>query len=236
MTRKQESGQALVLVLLSLAVVLTLVLFILARSVTDVAVSTSQEDSVRAFSAAEAGIENALVIGKEGSANGSNYTANVSGYSEGSSDFPYPAPLLSGDSATTWFVAHDPTSENIVCDQTHPCFSGSFMKVCWGNVGTYPNPQFIPAIEVSVYYETSPGDASTAQIARAVFDPNSARLSSNSFASPDPGTCQIGGTNYEFQKTIQFGSTGLNIPDTSYNFSNGLLFARIRMFYNTDVG
>lgn len=240
MIHKDEKGQALVLVLLSLAVVLTLVLFILARSVTDVAVSSSQENSVRAFSAAEAGIENALVIGKgtAGSANNSNYTAVVSGYSQGLSDFPYPVPLLSGDTATTWFVAHDETTGNIVCDQNRPCFSGSSMKVCWGNPGAYPNPQFIPAVEVSVYYETTPEDASTVRIARAVYDPNPSRVSSNSFSAPDAGTCTIGGTNYEFQKVVQFGVGGLGIPATSYNAANGygLLFARIRMFYNTDVG
>ena len=60
---KRESGQALILVLLSLSVVLTLVLYVVSRSVTDVAVSSQQEESVRAFSAAEAGIEKTLVIG-----------------------------------------------------------------------------------------------------------------------------------------------------------------------------
>ncbi len=45
------------LVLLSMSVVLTLVLFILSRSITDIAVTTSQEEAVRAFSAAEAGVD-----------------------------------------------------------------------------------------------------------------------------------------------------------------------------------
>ena len=43
MKTAHNAGQALVLVLLSLAVVLTLVLFILSRTITDIAVSTSEE-------------------------------------------------------------------------------------------------------------------------------------------------------------------------------------------------
>ena len=59
----RESGQALLIVVLSLAVVLTVVLSILARSVTDIKLSTGSEESLRAFSAAEAGIERALIAG-----------------------------------------------------------------------------------------------------------------------------------------------------------------------------
>ena len=52
---KIESGQALLLVLLGMAVVLTIVLSILSRSVTDIAVTSREEEALRAFSAAEAG-------------------------------------------------------------------------------------------------------------------------------------------------------------------------------------
>src|SRR5688572_30522373 len=123
--KKFEQGQALVLVLLSLAVVLTLVLFILSRSITDVAISSRQEESVRAFSAAEAGIEKSLVIGAGTSLTtigDAKYSSEVSDYSEGSQDFIYPINMASGDYATTWFMAHD-SSGNLVCDISSPCFS-----------------------------------------------------------------------------------------------------------------
>jgi Tfp pilus assembly protein PilX len=234
--KKSESGQALVLVLLSLAVVLTLVLFVLSRSITDIAVSSSQEESVRAFSAAEAGIERALVIGSGVSDNTSNfkYTADVTGYSSGTSDFTYPAPLLSGDTMTTWFVGHDKTTGDIACtNDGNPdtkCYTGNSMKICWGNAGTPVDQAVTPAIELSVYYEATSGDISSIQIGRAAFDPNSTRTATNSFGAPDAGTCIIGGSTYAFQKTVTF-SSDLKVSNTA-----GLLFARVRMFYNTDAG
>lgn len=240
MNNKFERGQALVLVLLSLAVVLTIVLFVLSRSITDIAVSTNQEASVRAFSAAEAGIENILVIGTApaGSVTIGNatYTASIGDYAGGTSalpkDFPYPTSLSSGDSAITWFISHD-ASGNIVPDKG---FTGGALKVCWGNSGTAAGSGTTPAIEVSVYYESTPRNISTLKIARAVVDPNVARTSVNSFSSPDAGTCTIAGNNYEFQKTIDFSTIGATgIPVLSQSTQGGLIFARVRLLYNTDV-
>lgn len=237
MMRKSESGQALVMVLLSLAVVLTLVLFILSRSITDVAVSSGQAESVRAFSAAEAGIEKALVIGTGSTSTSigdASYSSTVSDFAKASYDFNYPAPLLSGDTMTTWFVAHD-SDGNMICDSNlgYPCFTGNILRICWGNAGTSADTTTTPALELSVYYESTPGDIATVKIARAAFDPNSGRTTSNSFAAPDGGICQIEGTNFAFQKNITFSSLG--IPSDSYQVQNGLIFARVRLFYNTDV-
>lgn len=231
--RKSESGQALVLVLLSLSVVLTIVLFVLSRSVTDISTSTEQADSVRAFSAAEAGIEKALITGAGSGGvvqiGDASYSVDVSDYSEDAPSFNYPAPLLSGETMTNWFVSHDATGK-ITCAAGFPCFRGNTLKVCWGNPGSTE----IPAVEISVYYETTPGNPATVQIARGAFDPNPTRATSNNFSVPDAGTCQIGGVTYAFQKTITM--SGLGIPAGSYNVANGLLFAKIRMLYNTNNG
>lgn len=227
MNRKSNSGQALVLVLLSLAVVLTLVLYILSRSITDIATSSREEESVRAFSAAEAGVERALVVGSFGGSIGdANFNAQVSDFSEGTSTFNYPINLNVGDTATLWFVSHDNNS-NLVCNVLNPCFSGSTVKVCWGKPGTATN--VAPAIETSIFYTTTPLDFSTTRIARAAIDPNTSRA--NNFADPDPGTCTIDGVAYQFQKT--FTLSALGIPAGSYGTDGGLLFARIRMLYNS---
>lgn len=231
-----ESGQALVLVLLSLAVVLTLVLFILSRSVTDILVSSKTEEAARAFSAAEAGIEQALVIGTGGSStlsNNSGFVSNVALAGDNSTSFNYPIELSSGDSMTTWFVAHDPASGNLSCsDQAHPCFDGSSIKVCWGK-GTFPDANTSPAIELSLFYETSPGNPGSVKIGRAAIDPASGRRLLNNFSAPDAGTCSVGGTNYVFGKTINF--SDLVVPGTPLGTANVLQFARIRMFYNTST-
>lgn len=232
---RYNSGQALVLVLLSLAVVLTLVLFILSRSITDISVSSKNEEAIRAFSAAEAGIENALVIGT-GTNNteigNASYTSTVTSAAEGTQDFVYPIEMSPGDMATTWFVDHD-SSSNPVCDGTHPCFTGNTFKVCWGKPGTLSGVASTPAVELIVYYETTPGDLTTLRIARAAFDPFVGRTPANSFSSVDAGTCTVGGVSYQFQKTIQFSALGIGAG--SYNVAGGLQFAKVRMLYNTNT-
>jgi len=229
-----SSGQALLLVLLSMAVVLTVVLSILARSVTDISITTQDEESLRAFSAAEAGVEKALLAGSSqtGTVGEANYSTSVTSFAEGLQEFVYPIALTSGESATIWFVAHD-TAGNLVCSEQQPCFKGESLKVCWGKAGTSALSDTTPAIEVTVYYTAVPGDYTTARVARETIDPNVTRRAGNYFSAPDSGTCKIGETTFEFQKTLTF--SDLNIPAASYGASNGLQFARIRAFYNTDT-
>ena len=237
---KKQSGQALVLVLLSLSVVLTMVLFVMARSVTDVAVSTSSEASVRAFSAAEAGVERALVVGKIETVpltavGNAQYTSTTTGFAAGAvggNSYNYPVALSSGDSMTTWFVSHDPATGNLpgVCNGTYPCFRGTSMTVCWGNSGTLDNTT--PAIEVSVFYKTTAA-LSTIRIGRVTADPYYlTRQGTNHFAAPVSSTtaCPTGaGVTYAFKTTFAFSAVGATMSSTA----DRLQFARVKMFYNT---
>lgn len=230
-----QSGQALVLVLLSLSVVLTIVLFVVARSVTDVAVSSGSENSIRAFSAAEAGVEKALVgLGTTSPTTASigdaSYTASINPLAGAGTSYNYPAALSSGDSMTVWFVSHD-TDGNLyagACSATYPCFSGTQMTVCWGKPGTAASSAIAPAIEISVFYEATP-----IRIGRVTADPYRTRPGSNNFADIDHVTsCTISGVTYAFQKTINFGP---DIGATNSNTAGNLQFARVRMFYNSNA-
>jgi len=234
--KNSNKGQALVLVLLSLAVVLTLVLFVLSRSVTDVAVSSRAEEAVRAFSAAEAGVEKSLIVGLSSGLTdigNAKFTANVSSFAEGSSAFTYPISLSSGETASLWFVSHD-ADGNIVCGGGK-CFTGHMLKICWGKPGTASGTATTPAVELSVIYAATPGDYSTLRIARGVFDPNTGRQASNAFSSPDGGTCVVDGENFEFQKTVDLATISTPVPPGSYTAENGLQLAHVRIFYNTDT-
>lgn len=238
---KRQSGQALVLVLLSLAVILTLVLYILSRTITDVAVSSRQEEAVRAFSAAEAGVERALIAGASlpstliGDA---SYTVDVATLATSQNSFVYPITLSSGDSALVWFVDHDANSEP-TCGAGSNCFTGRFVNVCWGRQSTSPTTSTTPAVEVSVFYETTPGNPATARIARVSIDPYTTRAvtgvggaSPNKFSSPDAGTCGVSGQTLAFHKQIDLATLG--IPAGAYGAAGGLRFARLRMLYNSD--
>ena len=230
-----SKGQALLLVLLSMAVILTIVLSILSRSITDVAVTTRSEEALRAFSAAEAGIERALVVGSDigtteiGEA---EFSADVSSFAQASQDFAHPIKILSGESLPLWFVAHD-ENKDVICSAEFPCFTGDTVKVCWGEAGTPDNDALTPAIEATFFYATTPGNYSTIQVARAVYDPNSTRIATNNFESIDVGTCTAGGQDFAFQKTIDLPSLG--IPLASYSTADGLQFAKIRMLYNSST-
>lgn len=232
-----SSGQALLLVLLSMSVVLVIVLSILARSTVDIGISSRSEESVRAFSAAEAGIEQALVAGSySGFIGDAQFNATVSAFSSGTTGFVFPSSLYSGESATVWFVSHDQNG-NLICGgaEDYPCFTGNQIQVCWGKEGTSDTP----AVEVSVVYLSTIGSYPTAKIARETIDPNASRRGSNSFSEPDGGVCQIDGQNFAFNKIIDLTSStasGLQIPDNVLSFENGLQLARIAFLYNTDIG
>ncbi|KKS95522.1 MAG: hypothetical protein UV71_C0006G0021 [Microgenomates group bacterium GW2011_GWC1_43_13] len=227
--RKGEYGQALVLVLLSLSVVLTLILYILSRSVTDVAVSSRQEEAVRAFSAAEAGIERALVTGADYSGveiGNAQYTTTTTDFASGSYGFSFPSPISSGDTVTVWFVSHDENG-NLICDATHPCYTGDTIEICWGNSQTDPNSPNTPAIEASVYYNDA-DQPTLVKVGRVAIDPYAGRRETNSFDLPQENLCQIGDQTFAFHKTINF------VTDLAANPA-GLQFAQLKMFYNSDT-
>lgn len=233
MKTKYNSGQAILIVLLSMAVILTIVLSVLSRSITDISISTQDEDSLRAFSAAEAGVEKALIGTVIGSAElgNANYSFNVSAFAEGEKEFNNSSQLFSGESLTTWFVAHDSQALS-TCSADKPCFTGDTLKVCWGKPGTDANLSVTPALELVIFYTPVLGDYSSTLIAREAIDPNSSRRVANSFSQPDSGNCTISGETYQFQKTLNLGDAG--IPAGTYNNQNGLQFMIIRSLYNTN--
>lgn len=60
MLKKKNSGQVALIVLLIMVVILTIGLSLASRSITDIRISQNEREALRAFSAAEAGIEEAL--------------------------------------------------------------------------------------------------------------------------------------------------------------------------------
>lgn len=228
----QNSGQALLIVLLSLAVVLTIVLFIVSRSITDITISTKEEDSLRAFSAAEAGIERALIIGSDTSSSigDANFSANLIDFARGSKGVTYPLSLNSGESSTFWFVGHNDDGTLGCADES--CFTGTKVKFCWGDIGTSGSSATTPALELAFVHTGSPGDYANTEISREVVDPNVARRTSNNFSSIDSGTCTIGDETFQFQKQLNF-AADLGISGSTT--ANILQFVKVRILYNTNI-
>lgn len=227
-----NSGQALLIVLLSMAVILTIVLSILSRSVTDIAVTSREEEALRAFSAAEAGVERALLIGSNtGSFDDATFVATSINFGVSAEEHIYSNKLLTGESATIWFVDHDEETGELTCGTGQECFTGSQISICWAGSGTSSDQATTPALEISIFYVNVPWDYSTIEIARVTTDPNVARRVTNNFGDTDGVNCTLEGQDFEFKKTIDFSASGLNIP---YAAPGNLLFGKVRFFYNDD--
>jgi hypothetical protein len=214
-----QKGQALILLLLVMAAVLTVVLSAVSRSVTEVTVSSFEEDSLRAFSAAEAGIEDKLLnpqVGNFAPVNldsSTSYDADVTINRETDRQFKYPKELSSGESATFWLVSHEPTTGRLNC--TGPgqlCYRGNQISMCWGKEPVAESPNN-PAIEVGIFYDDAgpppnytqsvlnPNNFSNVKVARTAFDDQASskgnHFNSSSVSTTEP--CVIDGQEFVYK-------------------------------------
>lgn len=234
MKRDFQKGQVLLLVLLAMAALATMTLSVVSRSVSEVSVTTREEESLRAFSAAEAGVEEALVnptvgtsISRElevplggNDAVVSTYSADIETYPENPQQFAYPFEMLSGEAATVWLVTKN--GDTIAPCGSGTCFNGT-LTLCWGKPGA---TGAAPAVLVNVIYSTASGYAS----APIAFDPDVNRRSGanpNMFLAPDSGSCSggssIAGQNYLYRANVDLG--GLGVAGTP-------ILMRVAMLYN----
>lgn len=245
--RQRVEGQALLIIVLVMAVALTIGLSVIARSITDIAISQKEEEAAKAFSAAEAGVEQALISTCSPPCNPSPPTidtGSVTGLlvdtlvSSGGKSFVHPQALAAGESASIWLIGHDSTG-NLVCLSAYPCFTSTFgqIEICWGKKGTASDSSITPAIEVMVFYTSGSGDWSTTKVARTTFDANATRRGTNGFGyAIGGGGCGIPGASqtFEFTRGINLSSDlGVTLRSSPTN-STGPQLIRVRLLYNTN--
>jgi type II secretory pathway pseudopilin PulG len=222
-----QKGQALVVVLLILGVIATVGLSVASRSVTEVRVSTTQEESARALEAAEIGLEKYLggvSLPAPGTKvnvpdiNAGYYIPSVDDIGGSNNFYKVPYELVAGDIATVDMPACSPVDGQ---NCTH-------LKVCWGESATSPK------IEISFYYLLrDAANQGRVAVRRIGFDPNS--------TSPYPGfvfgnshvhanyNCGSGAMKWGTQISLSgdaFGDIDLNLA------VNKLLLVRVRMLGN----
>ncbi len=238
-----QNGQALLMVLLSVGVVLTIALSVVSRSITDVSTSTKGEESLRAFSAAEAGVENTLNNSIESlplvpsptpvpvGSSGSTYTASLTAFPQNPRSYLYPVELSAGDSATVWLSSHD-TDNSLTCTGGNKCFQGQTIDVCWGKTGSGTQP----AIALALLYE-DPAGGGVRKYAYIAYDSNGSRASQNRFitngisTNTGSGSCTIDGTPLANKVTVNL-LTDLAIPNGSIN-GKRLKSLTALLLYNT---
>lgn len=161
--KSTQSGQILLITLLVLSVATTMVLSLIGRATTDVAITSQIEDSTRAFNAAEAGIEEVLKTGlgintPQELATGLTYTAPITPIGNVNGVYKLPRITSQGETETIWMVPHN--ADNSIND-TAPYYTRN-INICW----SHNTP--IPALVLTIFYKSG----GVYKVARGAFDPD----------------------------------------------------------------
>ena len=226
---KNSSGQVVLILLLVITIGLGVGLSVLQRSISNVSTSTNVEESSRAFSAAEAGIEQALDQLSQGglpqgvdfsTQNQSTAVIETSGLVPGQNQiFEFPE-IIKEEVVQAWLAdpSKAPDAASLYYDQNE-------FDVYWGNTGVSADP----AIEVAVIY------LQNGEIKRKPFylDPDSSRASLNGFTFT--GCSDTNPLNTSLGTNRKFGckATLSGLDETSLGAGRILMMVRARFFYTS---
>lgn len=218
-----NKGQILVVVMLILIVVAMIVLGVASRSITNVKVANTQENSARAFAAAEAGVEEAVQKIKNGDTsagsgplqNQSSYAYSITTVGNSSADYLSSTQLAKDTDVFQVLLARNTT--DATPNEGYP--AGVGMVVMWGNPGDTTT-----AMEATlITYNAATGVWSTAT---NIADPAAA------LPGRAPSTLAIGGSFTSTNNNI--GTSRMFAHTTTVSMGNtGVpVFLRIRLLYN----
>lgn len=228
---RNQTGQVILGLILVMVIALGIGLSVVQRSLVDISTSSKVEDSSRAFSAAEAGIEKALKVGTTTvdftAENNSRAAVSDSGLLPcipgvgacppgQQAPLEYP-PLAKEEVAHFWLAS--PTASLPVCTAPDVCYTPTMLDVYWGN-STLDRA----ALELTLVYHTG----GVYQSRKWYLDQISR---SNGFDTTLP-TCTGGyspaGSTSIFQCKVRIGQSP---ADTS--LPSGLMLLRARLLYNS---
>jgi len=171
---KKESGQALIIILLIMSVGLTIGLSVISRSTSDIRITQQEEEAARAFSVAEAGIEEALLAGSGVSDVMSGVTYTVESVNQGEANwFDFGGEDFSaGETQTLWLIGHD--DDGSLDPSAEDCFwCNGRLNFCWGN-----DADDLAALETTLLFLDTDNEF---KLARKVFDADTTRAAINNF-------------------------------------------------------
>ncbi|TSC87430.1 MAG: Uncharacterized protein G01um10147_607 [Microgenomates group bacterium Gr01-1014_7] len=228
-TQCKQKGQIILILIMVMTVALGIGLSIVQKSLVDISTASKVEQSSRAFSAAEAGVEKALQENTN-CQNCKDFTDNSSSIKEitGTDLIPPAAtagnrqvalefpPLAKEDVVQVWLADYTSSSNP---PQTY--YNQNRLDVYWGATGII-DPDNKPAIEIKVIYFDG-----SYQVKPFYLDSNSSRVASNGFtnASGDctsPTITTTSGSNRQF--FCRSSLSGLTLP---------LMLIRVRLLYSS---
>jgi Tfp pilus assembly protein PilX len=212
-----EKGQALLITILTMVVVLTVGLGVVSRSIVQLKTAKDEAQSQQAFSAAEAGIEQVLKTGSQvnGQPLGNNVsigTVKINTVQNAMLLLNNGTQVLQDEGSDIW-LSTNPTYANP--------WTGRF-RVYWGTVAACSEA----AIEVAVIAQQNPGPPPTYTTTHYAFDPCNARTSGangNNFTQvPANSGGVINGKTLNYSMPI--------------DVANGILARVIPLYYDTTIG
>lgn len=208
-----ERGQTLLIVVLVMVVALTIGLSVASRSIISLRTATEEENSQRAFSAAEAGVEKAL---KSGGNVGVVDLLNVGTTSKiqkaeiknvgGTAFLLKNGSVIKKDEGGDIWLSTYP-------NYTAPFYNGN-LTIRWKSNGSDCSSA---AMEIIVIY-----DSASPKTKRYVFDPCSSRTPPNNFSSATAETFSSSGITFSYKSS----------PIT---ISNGLIARAIPLYQDTPI-
>ncbi|MBU2591912.1 hypothetical protein KKD61_00430, partial [Patescibacteria group bacterium] len=220
--RSPSSGQVALIILTVMATALTLGLSMSERVLTDLRISEQNQESTRAFSAAEAGVEEALRVIREGGVTSDIDISDLAddlGVDEvtidsttigGTDQFSFSQSFQSGEIALIWLRNHDANGD---FDEASG-YDDASVDLCWENEA---------ALE-AVYFYRSGGSYG---VRRFTFDPVADRRDFSGGA----------GTGNHFSPPTGAGCAGMNLSGTVDLSAETPLFLVVKPFYQeTRIG
>ncbi len=194
----RQGGQIVLITLLVLTIATTVALSLISRTTTDTTITAQIEESSRAFSAAEAGIEEALKsgVGTNGvqvlTGGDASYEVTVNSIGGAAGVFEFPRKIQRGMTETVWLVAHDAAGALVET----PTYTAPSITVCWSSEATEP-----ALVGTLLYRESTTG---TYEVAKVAYDPDAVRASSNNFSSAVTLTGCGGNSDTDYSVAITF--------------------------------
>lgn len=228
MGQTHEKGQVLLVVVLIMVVALTVGLSVVSRSINNLKIATDDENSQRAFSAAEAGVERALkssctdvdsgcpIVGDFTIDNSTRFTTVATPISGTQFLVKGGIPLKQDEGADVWLSDY---SADASLRYGNP-WSGN-VTVYWGDSPCNPGSEISHAALNIMVLHGSKGDP---QLTQYAYDPCFARRGANNFTQPS-GSGTVNGKSFAYSATIP-------ILDSS----SGLIMKVIPLYTNAVVG
>ena len=199
MRKDYEKGQILLIVVLIMVTTLTIGLSVATRTITNLRTTQEEASSERAFSAAEAGIEQSLTnnIAASGSfTNSASYKTSVITIAGVDLSIKNGAPIFKDDAVDVW-LSNYPTYANP--------WSGN-VTLYWGKssdtCATSETNNTMAALEVVLLS----GTKANPKITHFAVDPCAQRASNNKFEVIPAGGGTVNGKTFAFKKTITVAS------------------------------